>query len=419
MQVGAAPRQQRPDAHQQHQCQHQRAVDLVIVGAGYRDFLLGEQLRQQRVHRPPQGSESDAQQQQVVQQERRLARQHCVQPPRAPHQVVAPEKYRQRNRYAYRQEQQEYPAQRRCAERVHRRHRPAPIHKHSVQRQPESDINQHNVPHSEHPAPLLHHYGVDESGQRDPGHKGGVLHRIPEPETAPAQYRVGPPGTQQQPGRQQRPDAHAPGASGVNPFVAALAANQPAQRERHRDADAGQPGHQRRRMQEHSEVSQQRVDALSVRYGKGQPLERVRHKRHHRQKEHLNKHQDGDRPGQRRAGCRRRQSDGQRRHCRQRKGDVQQRTFVAGVERNPGVDVGHCQVAVRRDIGQRKVARDERLHQRQRGYQQNQRQGVGRLASAVGQCRRAPQLPGHGCQAGIDGQRQPHPKASGSQISHY
>ena len=147
---------------------------------------------------------------------------------------------------------------------MHRRHRAAPVHEHPVERESEGDVDQHDVPHTEHPAPFLHHDGVDEGRQRNPRHEGGVFHRVPEPESAPAQDGVGPPGTQQQAGRQQRPDADAPGPAGVDPFIAALAADEAAQRESHGDADAHQPGHQRGRVEEHPEVRQQGVDALAV-----------------------------------------------------------------------------------------------------------------------------------------------------------
>ena len=54
-QVRPTPGQQRADAHQQYQRQHQRAVDLVIEWPGDRDLLLGEQARQQGIHRAPKG----------------------------------------------------------------------------------------------------------------------------------------------------------------------------------------------------------------------------------------------------------------------------------------------------------------------------------------------------------------------------
>ena len=172
----------------------------------------------------------------------------------AAHPVVSPEEHGQRRHHAHSEKQQEHPTQSRCSEGMHRGYGPAPIHEHAIQRQAECDVDEHDVPHAEHATPFLYHDGMDEGGEGNPRHESGVFHRVPEPESAPTQDGVGPPGSKEEPGGQQRPDSNAPGAPGVDPFIAAATANQAAQREGEGDADSHQPGHQGRRMEEHAEM---------------------------------------------------------------------------------------------------------------------------------------------------------------------
>src|SRR5258706_15948115 len=47
----------------------------------------------------------------------------------------------------------------------------------------------------ESPGPLRRHHGVDQSRRDQPRHQRSVLDRIPEPESAPTEGVIGPPGT--------------------------------------------------------------------------------------------------------------------------------------------------------------------------------------------------------------------------------
>ena len=74
----APPGHQRPDAHQQQQRAQQRAGHLLEVRRPDADLLVGDGLGDQRVDRAPEDGERDAQEQQVVDQEARFARQQRV-----------------------------------------------------------------------------------------------------------------------------------------------------------------------------------------------------------------------------------------------------------------------------------------------------------------------------------------------------
>ena len=62
------------------------------------------------------------------------------------------------------------------------------------QRKRERPADQGDVPHLEHPPPLLDHDRVQEGGPHQPRHQRGVLDRVPPPVAAPPELRVGPAG---------------------------------------------------------------------------------------------------------------------------------------------------------------------------------------------------------------------------------
>ena len=181
---------------------------------------------------------------------------------------------------------------------MHRRRGPAPVHEHSVKGQAESRVDEDDVPHTEHAATLLHHDGMDEGRQRQPGHEGGILHRVPEPETAPAQDCVGPPGTQQQSAGQQGPGDYSPQPPRVGPLIPLLSRHQGTQGKCKGYAHRNKPGHQRWGMEKHSKVGEQRVDALAVQGHKGQLGKGVGHEGHDGDEKDLNHHQGGGGVGQ-------------------------------------------------------------------------------------------------------------------------
>ena len=123
-------------------------------------------------------------------------------------------------------------------------------------------------------------------------------------------------------------------------------------------------------MYEHSEVYQQRIDALPVGGRELQPIQRVRQKYHHREEEQQHKRHSSEREGR---GVRQAFAYGQRGDCGHRgdhQREVEQRAGVARVERHPSVDVRHSDAAVFGDIAHREIARYEGVYQRGGGQQQ-------------------------------------------------
>ena len=112
-------------------------------------------------------------------------------------------------------------------------------------------------------------------------------------------------------------------------------------------------------MEEHSQVGQQRVDALPVEGSDGKFVEGVGHECDDRQEENQGQHQHGAGVRQRVAKMTGGLPDGYAGHDRKGKGNVKQGAFVAGVEGDPGKLAGHGQVAVSGYVGHLEILGDK------------------------------------------------------------
>ena len=167
-------------------------------------------------------------------------------------------------------------------------------------------------------------------------------------------------------------------------------------------------------MDEHTEVSEQRVDPFAVGRHEGQLVEGVGHHGCDRQEE--SKHQHHDAGGVREGvpSPFRRPPNSYRRHHREHHGNEEQRTLVAGVECDPGETVGHGQVAVPGNVGNLEIAADERNYEAARGHQQHHHHGVDGRPGAFHQRRSPPQLARNRSDGGVGGEGQRQPKADGA-----
>ena len=139
---------------------------------------------------------------------------------------------------------------------------------------------------------------MQERGRREPREEGCVLHRVPRPVAAPAQYLVRPPGARHDAYGEERPRGHRPAPRRPNPLLVQLAAEQRADRERewHGQSDVAEVQH--RRMKTHQGVIlQQRVGPRSIRRHRENLAERVHLRRKQPVKEQPNEshHAPGER----------------------------------------------------------------------------------------------------------------------------
>ena len=96
------------------------------------------------------------------------------------------------------------------------------------------------------------------------GSSAGVLDRIPGPVAAPAQLLVGPDHAEHEAERQEQPRDHRPAAHRAQPRVVEMAGDERGDAERERDRHADEARVERRRMDHHPVVLEQRVQALAV-----------------------------------------------------------------------------------------------------------------------------------------------------------
>ena len=155
---------------------------------------------------PQKITAAEADQQQVVDQEDRLARDQRLDPPlRA--QVVEPA--RRSARSSRRSRPRSGPAAARRPSRRRRRGstRGSPSGPGRCRAAPARRWRtiSDDVPDLEHAALLLDHDRVQEGGADQPRHQRGVLDRVPAPVAAPAELRVGPARAEQDPDREEDP----------------------------------------------------------------------------------------------------------------------------------------------------------------------------------------------------------------------
>ncbi len=134
-------------------------------------------------------------------------------------------------------------------------------------------------------------------GHHQPRHEGGVLDRVPRPVAAPSQDFVGPSRAEQIAEGKKEPREDRPAARGANPAVVErpVISARGAERERHARTDVA--GVERRRMNRHPVVLQQRIQVLSVARHRCQQIERTRDEIQHPEKEHRDPRQHGKRIG--------------------------------------------------------------------------------------------------------------------------
>ena len=141
--------------------------------------------------------------------------------------------------------------------------------------QPEGDHGQRQGPVLEQTAAPVEREGVQHGGGREPRDEGGVLDGVPAPIAAPGQDHVGPPGTQADAEREEEPAAERPPLRALHPLRVAAPLPHGGHRKGEGNGQTDVAQEQRRRMQHHRGVKQQRVEAGRDGAGRG-GQERVR-----------------------------------------------------------------------------------------------------------------------------------------------
>ena len=415
-----APREQRTDAGQQQQHQADRQHPLVEERRADGQALPVHRLAQRREHRREQDEERGEEQDPVVGEERRLARHPGIE-------LVARAQQRQpvddepeadgQNRH---HEDGEHQRQLLVfAEGMDRLDDARAGHERAEDRQEERDDHQRDVPHPQHPAPLLDHHRVQERGRREPRQQAGVLDRIPAPEAAPPELLVGPQHPERQAERQEQPADHRPAADRAEPRVVQVPGHERRHAERIRDRHRDEPDVERRRMDRHVEVLEERVEPLPFdRRHRQERRERVVVHDHQEDEEHLRGGNGGDDPGNELAVALAVHVDGDRPEVGEQEHPEHDRAVeTAPVRRDlVGQRLRHVRVVL--DVLDRVVVRDEGVNQHGGGGGHQRGHQVERPDAAFDQAPRSPPRAGHGGRERIRGNDEAGEEEEGAKCGH-
>ncbi len=261
--LGLAPGEQRADGDHGEDDDAQR-LGHGVVGARP-DRALHEQRHGDRGEGDGDGEQREQQVGDVVEEVAREPALHVVV---ALERAPAPDDERGAADGGHDQEGREDPDEHRvAAERVHRADEAGARRPGGEDGEEEGRGGEAERPALEQAARLVEREGVEQGGRRQPGDERGVLDRVPGPVAAEAEHDVGPPGAEADAQAEEEPAEHGPLLRALHPELVAAAEQQRAdgEGERHREADVADE--QRRRVQHHARVEEQRVEA--ERHGAG------------------------------------------------------------------------------------------------------------------------------------------------------
>ena len=182
--------------HEEQQGQADRDGDRVEEGRADGHLLLGDRLVEEREDGAEQHDEGEADEQDVVEQERALPPERRVDAARRAQAVAPPgDEPEADDDHGEEEPDQERP-EGRLGEGVHRLMTPERVRKVPRMVRAKVAIEQREVPHPQQSPALLDQDRVQVGGAAQPRQEGGVLDRVPAPEAAPAEHLVGPPGAE-------------------------------------------------------------------------------------------------------------------------------------------------------------------------------------------------------------------------------
>src|SRR6266851_3659885 len=360
------PRQQRPNPCKKQQEQSNRQIHAVIKRRAHRDLRALHILAQHRKQGPPQNRKASRQQNQVIEQEARLARHQRLQPVLRLQMVLLLEERKQTNRKHNHDEPIEPATNRRLRERMHRTHNPRPRQQRPQNRQHERREDQPHIPALHHPALLLHHHRVQKRRPCQPRHQARVLHRVPAPVPAPPQHAIRPMRAQKNPTRQEQPRHHRPSPRNMDPLLSRIPHHQRPQRKRKRNRKSDITQVKHGRMDHHLRILQQRIQPKPIRRHRSRLNRKWRRRKvQQHQKENLYPRQN--RRSKRREPHIHLMPHPQHKPIRtQQPSPQQQRPLLPRPQRRELVSRTQISISVMKNVRDRIVIRERRPHQRKR-----------------------------------------------------
>ena len=375
-------------------------------GRAHADLRALDRLREQREHGAEEHREGGGHQEEVVQQEGRLARDDRVELALRVQALEPPGQQREGAQDDQGQEAEEELADRALAEGVHRADDAGAGEEGAEQGEAEGQDDQGQVPELQHAPPLLDHHRVQERGAGEPRHEGRVLHRVPRPVAAPAQHVIAPPAADQQAEREEVPGHDRPAPGDRDPLVAGPPDDERGHREGERHREAGEAQVERHRMGDHPRVLEQRIEAAAVRGHRREPLEGRSGDRHHQQEERGEAEHHREHPRVELGLGAPVAADHDQRVDREHEGPQDDRAFERAPQRGDAVVERRAQVGVERDVAHREVEGEEGAHQQQHAAHHQHRDPDGGALRGAAQIRPAAHRAQRGGPRAVDREHQ-------------
>ena len=183
----APPGDQRPDPHQQQQRQAEDAEEEVVVRAAHDDGLAPHRLRDDRPGDAPEDRQAERDEEQVVVEERRLARDERLEPrARCGAAAAEPDHQRVVKTTAITMKARNHGPISLCVNEWIELTIPERVRNVPKSERQNASATSDDVPDLQHPALLLDHHRVQERGGDEPRHQRRVLDRVPRVVAAPA-----------------------------------------------------------------------------------------------------------------------------------------------------------------------------------------------------------------------------------------
>src|SRR3984957_4552906 len=291
------PGQQRSKPSQRQQQQPDRNIHFVEKRRPNADPRSRHPLRKHRKQRARQNCHARNQQNQVVKQKARLARNDRIELILTLQIIAILDIRREANNQNHRQKPDKPISNARLRKRMHRTHNSTSRQRRPQNAQHERQENEPDVPNLHHAALFLHYHRVQKRRARQPRQQRRILDRGAAQIPPPAEHRVRPMRAEQNSRRLEAPRDHRPLARQVNPLLTRIPRQERAQRKRKRNRESRIPRIQIRRMNHHLGILQQRRQSIpirprvnrqrTIRARRSQHLKWARHKIVQRQKENL------------------------------------------------------------------------------------------------------------------------------------
>ena len=356
---------------------HDPTEDHVEVGRPHRNLRAVQSVDEERIERPQKDRAHRDEENHVVRKERALAREPRVAPRLSDRRSPPGKEQEGEPDHEDEEDENEDPALRIARERVHRREHARAHEEGPKQRKREGQNRKEHRPDLEETALFRDGERVHQGRAREPRHEGGIFHRVPGPPAAPAEFVVGPVGSETDAERQEHPARRRPRTHPARPGDVEASAHEGRHREGEGDRKAHVPKIEERRMEDHPRVLQEGIEVRPLGRFREETQEGIRSEQNEKKEpegderertQNAREHLFGETPRRERHG---EHPPTERRHPKEN------RALVRAPDGGEFVVPGQRRITVARDVQDREVARHETVGKRADRHRGAERENEG------------------------------------------